>query len=309
MAGLGIHTRLVFTFIGINQTHFASPMGRAGAFEAVDQILTGAPVFAWVGCTVIHIDVTGWAGPADCTDTLVTLTGLLARPSVGTWVGKTGVFRSFTVDPGVSISTRALVLVRSCIAACSSIQTRLVSPTVVQIFVTKLSTPVRVTKALPRFHTRPVDTAGVRDALITVETLPAVQTLAASWSLTGSMFCAATLSADSCIALRTRPTFQAGLVSVRITGVVSKELVTWPTELVASEAVVVFIAGDPDLVVKLGDGTVVGQPLPLSIRVDHARVVRLLDELCNRTFTGGIIIEVQGLHYQRVGPRPRKTEG
>lgn len=74
----------------------------------------------------------------------------------------------------------------------------------------------------------------------------------------------------TCIALRTRPTFQACLVSVRIAGVVSEELVTWPTELVAAEAVVVFIAGDPDLVVKLGDGAVVGQPLPLSIWVDHA---------------------------------------
>lgn len=87
----------------------------------------------------------------------------------------------------------------------------------------------------------------------------------------------------------------------------SKELVTWPAELVAPEAVVVFKAGHPDLVLKLGDGAIMGEPLPLSIWVDHARVVRFLDELS--TFTGGLIIEVQGLHYQRVGPRPRKTEG
>lgn len=83
----------------------------------------------------------------------------------------------------------------------------------------------------------------------------------------------------TCIAVRTRPSFQAGLVAILVTGVMSKELVTWPAELVAAKAVVVFITGDPDLVLKLGDGAVVGQLLPLSIWVDHARVVRFLDEL------------------------------
>lgn len=150
-------------------------------------------------------------------------------------------------------------------------------------------------------------TARVRDALITVCTLPAVQTLAATWLLTRSMFGAATLFADRSIAVRTRPSFQAGLVAILVTGVMSKELVTWPAELVAAKAVVVFIAGDPDLVLKLSDGAVVGPSLPLSIWVDHARVVRFLNELS--TFGGGLVIEVQGLHYQRVGPRPRKTEG
>lgn len=81
------------------------------------------------------------------------------------------------------------------------------------------------------------------------------------------------------IALRTRPAFQAGLVAILVTGVMSKELVTWPAELVASKAIVVFIAGYPDLVLKLGDRAVMGQPLPLSIWVDHARVGRFLDEL------------------------------
>lgn len=81
------------------------------------------------------------------------------------------------------------------------------------------------------------------------------------------------------IALRTCPAFQAGLVAILVTGVMSKELVTWPAELVASKAVVVFIAGYPDLVLKLGDRAVMGQPLPLSIWVDHARVGCFLDEL------------------------------
>lgn len=83
----------------------------------------------------------------------------------------------------------------------------------------------------------------------------------------------------TCIAVRTRPSFQAGLVAILVTGVMSKELVTWPAELVAAKAIVVFITGDPDLVLKLGDGAVVGQLLPLSIWVDHARVVRFLNEL------------------------------
>lgn len=80
------------------------------------------------------------------------------------------------------------------------------------------------------------------------------------------------------ITVRTRPSFQAGLVSVHVTGVVSKKLITWPTKLVAAESIVVFIAGDPDLVVKLCGMAIVGQPLPLSIRVDHARMVSFLYE-------------------------------
>lgn len=43
-------------------------------------------------------------------------------------------------------------------------------------FVTELSTPVSVTEALPGFNAGSVYTARVRDALITVCTLPAVQT-------------------------------------------------------------------------------------------------------------------------------------
>lgn len=62
----------------------------------------------------------------------------------------------------------------------------------------------------------------------------------------------------TCIAVRTCPAFQAGLVAILVTGVMSKELVTWPAELVASKAVVVFVAGYPDLVLKLGDRAVMG---------------------------------------------------
>lgn len=43
-------------------------------------------------------------------------------------------------------------------------------------FVTELSTPVSVTEALPGFIAGPVYTARVRDAFITVQTLPAIQT-------------------------------------------------------------------------------------------------------------------------------------
>lgn len=58
-----------------------------------------------------------------------------------------------------------------------------------------------------------------------------------------------------------------------------KELIPGPTELVAAEAVVVLIAGDPDLVLELGDVAVAAQLLPVWAGVDHARVRGLLYQL------------------------------
>lgn len=55
-----------------------------------------------------------------------------------------------------------------------------------------------------------------------------------------------------------------------VAGVVSEELVARAAELVAAEAVVVVVAGDPDLILELGHGTVVLQALPLTVRIDHA---------------------------------------
>lgn len=59
----------------------------------------------------------------------------------------------------------------------------------------------------------------------------------------------------------------------------AEELVPRPTELVAAEAIVVLVAADPDLVLKLSHQPVVSQLLPLRAGVDHAGVRGLLDQL------------------------------
>lgn len=61
----------------------------------------------------------------------------------------------------------------------------------------------------------------------------------------------------TCDAVRARPSFQAGLVAILVTGVMSKKLVTWPAELVAAETVVVFLTGYPDLILELGHRAIV----------------------------------------------------
>lgn len=74
----------------------------------------------------------------------------------------------------------------------------------------------------------------------------------------------------TCVAFRSRPAFQTGLVSIVVACVMPEELIPGPTELVAAEAIVVLIAADPDLVLKLGHGAVVSQLLPMRAGVDHA---------------------------------------
>lgn len=76
----------------------------------------------------------------------------------------------------------------------------------------------------------------------------------------------------TCVAVRSRPAFQAGFVSIVVTRIMPEELVSGPTKLVAAETVVVLVAADPDLVFKLGYGAVVRQLLPLRAGVDHARM-------------------------------------
>lgn len=60
--------------------------------------------------------------------------------------------------------------------------------------------------------------------------------------------------------------------------VVAEEVVPWAAELVAAEAVVVLVAAEADLEVKLSHGAIVLQALPLAAGVDHPRVDGLLDQ-------------------------------
>lgn len=83
----------------------------------------------------------------------------------------------------------------------------------------------------------------------------------------------------TCVAFRPRPAFQTRFVSISVTRVMPKELVPGPTELVATKAEVMVIAANPDLVLELSDGAVVGAPLPVVAGVDHARKRRFLYQL------------------------------
>lgn len=144
------------------------------------------------------------------------------------------------------------------------------SSTVIQIFVTELSTPVGLTEALPRLIARAVDTPRVRDALITVQALPTILAPAVAWELARTMLGTTALSAYSFVTLGSHPAFHAGFVAILVTGIVSEEVISRPTELIAAKAIVVVITGHADLILKVGNPRILFQCLPLPAGVYHA---------------------------------------
>lgn len=80
----------------------------------------------------------------------------------------------------------------------------------------------------------------------------------------------------TCVAVLSRPAFQAGFVSIVVASIMPEELIPGTTKLVAAETVVVLVTAHPDLVFKLSYGAVVRQLLPLRAGVDHARMRGLL---------------------------------
>lgn len=79
------------------------------------------------------------------------------------------------------------------------------------------------------------------------------------------------------VAFWSHPAFQAGFVAILVTGVVSEEVISWSTKLVAAKAIVMFCTSHTDLILKVGDSCVMFQSLPLTAWIDHARVGRLLN--------------------------------
>lgn len=185
-------------------------------------------------------------------------------------VRETSMLSNFTVGARVALWAGALVFVRPSVATCSPVETGLMSPTVIQIFVTELSTPVGLTEALPGFIAGAVDTSWVRDALVAVQALPTVLAPAVTWKFTRPMLGTAALSADSFVAIRTHPAFHASFVAVLVTGIMSKEVISGTTELIAAKAIVVVITGHSDLILEVGNPCVLFQCLPLPARVYHA---------------------------------------
>lgn len=213
--------------------------------------------------------------------------------------------RDFTVLPRVALRAGTLVFIGASVAAGTTIQTGRMSSTVVQIFVTELTTPVGFTEALPWFNASAMDTSWVWNALIAVLALPSILTPALSWNCARTVLGATSLTTNSFVAFWSHPAFQAGFVAILVTGVVSEEVISWSTKLVAAKAIVMFCTSHTDLILKVGDSCVMFQSLPLTAWIDHARVGRLLN---NAIGISRVIIVIPCLNKQCVGSRPGKAE-
>lgn len=198
-----------------------------------------------------------------------------------------------------------MILVRASVATCSPIETRLIRPTVIEIFVAELTTPVGLTEALPGLHAGTMHTAWVGDALVTVQSLPAILATAVTWLFARSMHGTTALSANSCVAVSAHPAFHASFVAVLVTGIVSKEVISWSAELVASKTIVVLITNHTNLILKVSYPCILLQRLPLAARVDHTRVRSLFNNVVKLV---SVIAEIPCLHQQSVGPRPGEAE-
>lgn len=85
----------------------------------------------------------------------------------------------------------------------------------------------------------------------------------------------------------------------------SKEVISWPAELVASKAIVVLITDHTNLILKVSYPCILLQRLPLAARVDHTRVRSLFNNVVKLV---SVIAEIPCLHQQSVGPRPGEAE-
>lgn len=258
-----------------------------------------------IGRTVINIRGARGTSPARRTLALKPQGGLLAAASVVAGVREAGVFRNFTVGSRIALRAGTLVFVRTRVATGPPVETRLMGPTVIEIFVTELAAPVGLTEALPGLIAGAVDTSRVWDALVTVQALPAILAPAVSWEFARPVLGATALPANSSVTLGAHPAFHARFVAVLVAGIVAEEVVSGPAELVAAEAIVVVVTGHTDLVLKVGHPRVLLQRLPLAAGVDHARVGSLLN---NAVRLNSVVTGIPCLHKQRVGPRPGETE-
>lgn len=227
--------------------------------------------------TIINIISASWSSPARRAHTLKSCRRFQAASSVVARIRETGMLRDFTVLSRVTLRAGTLVFIGTSVAAGTTVQTGWVGSTVVQIFVTELTTPVGFTEALPWFNASAMDTSWVWNALITVLALPSILTPALSWNCARTMLGATSLTTNSFVAFWSHPALQAGFVAILVTGMVSEEVISRSTKLVAAKAIVMFCASHTDLILKVGNSCVMLQCLPLTAWIDHARVRCLLD--------------------------------
>lgn len=126
------------------------------------------------------------------------------------------------------------------------------SPAVIEIFIAELSAPVGLTEALPRLVAGAVDAPRVRDAFVTVQALPAILAPAVTWEFARPVLGTTALSANRSVTFGAHPAFHASFVAILVTSIMPKEVISGSAELIAAETIVIVIAGDADLILKVG---------------------------------------------------------
>lgn len=187
-------------------------------------------------------------------------------------------FSNLTVLARITIRTDTLVFVRFCVHAGPSINAGVMCTTVVKIFVAQQATPVLLTGTLPGLDTGSMDTARVRETIVTELALPPILALAFARLSTGSMQQVAALFANSLHTVFPHPAFHTGLVPILITNKVTKIVISGSAVLVTHRAVVILAAFHTDFVLEACGGSIVLKCLAVFSRVDHPGVDVTFDQ-------------------------------
>lgn len=207
----------------------------------------------------------------------------------------------------VAIWAGAEVLVRLSIDAGTPVDTGVVAATVVQVFVTEQATPVGLTVTVPGLHTAAMHAARVGDTLVTELALPAVAAPALPRHSASPVEQITSLFTHGFFAFFAHPAIHAGLVAVLVAGIVAKEVVAGPAELVAGGTVVVLITAYSDLQLQVCHVAAEVQALPAVLGVDHASVRHPLNQ--QLLIWSGVIVPVPGLHDEGERTRPGELKG
>lgn len=170
------------TFICIYLAGLSFPLWGAPTLEAFIQVDTGPTVSTWTGRTVIQILFTSRALPAWRTPTFIACSNLMACPTIRAGVGNTGVLGYLTVPSGEALWTGTVIQVWFRVHAGSSVDARLVTTAVIEVFLTIKATPVLLTVALPGLVAGAMDASGKDLTFVTKMAFPAIVTLAFAWS-------------------------------------------------------------------------------------------------------------------------------
>lgn len=158
------------------------PLWGAPTLEAFIQVDTGPTVSTWTGRTVIQILFTSRALPAWRTPTFIACSKLMACPTIRAGVGNTGVLGYLTVPSGEALWTGTVIQVWFRVHAGSSVDARLVTAAVIEVFLTIKATPVLLTVTLPGLVAGAMDASGKDLTFVTKMAFPAIVTLAFAWS-------------------------------------------------------------------------------------------------------------------------------